>query len=169
MRDAYDAGMKVYEVGGAVRDALLGLPVVRARLGRRRRIGGASSKLWDIGASARTSPCSCTRRPARNTRSRAPSARRAAATRRLRSTPRRRSRSRTTLQRRDLTINAIARAEDGEIVDPWAGRADLKARVLRHVSPALQRRPAARAARRTLRGALRAASVHDRRRNARAS
>ena len=28
MRGAYDAGMKIYEVGGAVRDALLGLPVV---------------------------------------------------------------------------------------------------------------------------------------------
>ena len=45
------------------------------------------------------------------------------------------------LQRRDLTINAIARGEDGEIVDPWCGRADLKARVLRHVSPAFSEDP----------------------------
>ena len=45
------------------------------------------------------------------------------------------------LKRRDLTINAIARAEDGEIIDPWSGRADLAARVLRHVSPAFREDP----------------------------
>jgi tRNA nucleotidyltransferase (CCA-adding enzyme) len=45
------------------------------------------------------------------------------------------------LQRRDLTINAIARGEDGSIVDPWSGRADLEARVLRHVSPAFREDP----------------------------
>ena len=45
------------------------------------------------------------------------------------------------LKRRDLTVNAIARAEDGEIVDPWSGRADLAARVLRHVSPAFREDP----------------------------
>ncbi len=38
------------------------------------------------------------------------------------------------LGRRDLTINAIARAADGSLVDPFGGRADLGARVLRHVS-----------------------------------
>ena len=45
------------------------------------------------------------------------------------------------LERRDLTINAIARAEDGELIDPWSGRADLEARVLRHVSPAFREDP----------------------------
>src|SRR5205823_3516298 len=40
------------------------------------------------------------------------------------------------LQRRDLTINAMAQSEDGEIVDPYGGQADLAARVLRHVSEA---------------------------------
>jgi tRNA nucleotidyltransferase (CCA-adding enzyme) len=45
------------------------------------------------------------------------------------------------LKRRDLTINAIARGEDGTIVDPWSGRADLAARVLRHVSPAFREDP----------------------------
>ncbi len=40
------------------------------------------------------------------------------------------------LRRRDLTINAIARRADGELVDPYGGIADLDARVLRHVSPA---------------------------------
>ena len=45
------------------------------------------------------------------------------------------------LKRRDLTINAIARAENGELIDPWSGRADLTARVLRHVSPAFREDP----------------------------
>jgi tRNA nucleotidyltransferase (CCA-adding enzyme) len=45
------------------------------------------------------------------------------------------------LARRDLTINAIARAEDGGYVDPHGGRADLEARVLRHVSPAFAEDP----------------------------
>jgi tRNA nucleotidyltransferase (CCA-adding enzyme) len=40
------------------------------------------------------------------------------------------------LARRDLTINAMARAGDGSLVDPHGGRHDLKARLLRHVSPA---------------------------------
>ncbi len=38
------------------------------------------------------------------------------------------------LQRRDLTINAMAMTEAGEIIDPYGGRADLAARQLRHVS-----------------------------------
>ena len=40
------------------------------------------------------------------------------------------------LARRDLTINAIAKAEDGTLVDPYGGRRDLQARLLRHVSAA---------------------------------
>lgn len=45
------------------------------------------------------------------------------------------------LARRDLTINAIAKDEHGHIVDPFGGAADLKARVLRHVSPAFVEDP----------------------------
>lgn len=45
------------------------------------------------------------------------------------------------LARRDLTINAMAQAEDGALIDPWGGRADLDARVLRHVSPAFAEDP----------------------------
>jgi len=45
------------------------------------------------------------------------------------------------LARRDLTINAIARGEDGTLVDPFGGRRDLEARVLRHVSPAFAEDP----------------------------
>ncbi len=40
------------------------------------------------------------------------------------------------LQRRDLTINAIAEDEDGNLIDPYSGAADLKEKMLRHVSPA---------------------------------
>jgi tRNA nucleotidyltransferase (CCA-adding enzyme) len=45
------------------------------------------------------------------------------------------------LQRRDLTINAIARAEDGTLIDPCGGQRDLAARVFRHVSPAFAEDP----------------------------
>lgn len=45
------------------------------------------------------------------------------------------------LARRDLTINAIAQAEDGTLVDPHGGQRDLAARVLRHVSPAFVEDP----------------------------
>ena len=45
------------------------------------------------------------------------------------------------LVRRDLTINAMAKDEAGAIIDPHGGRADLAARVLRHVSPAFGEDP----------------------------
>jgi tRNA nucleotidyltransferase (CCA-adding enzyme) len=45
------------------------------------------------------------------------------------------------LIRRDLTINAMARAEDGTIVDPYGGRRDLDARIFRHVSEAFAEDP----------------------------
>jgi tRNA nucleotidyltransferase (CCA-adding enzyme) len=45
------------------------------------------------------------------------------------------------LMRRDLTVNAIARNEDGTLVDPHGGRRDIERRVLRHVSPAFAEDP----------------------------
>ena len=45
------------------------------------------------------------------------------------------------LARRDLTINAMAQAADGHLIDPHGGRADLERRVLRHVSPAFVEDP----------------------------
>ena len=45
------------------------------------------------------------------------------------------------LERRDLTINAIARDMDDELFDPFNGRQDIKDRVLRHVSPAFAEDP----------------------------
>ncbi len=38
------------------------------------------------------------------------------------------------LKRRDLTINAMAETSSGQVIDPYGGQQDLKARVLRHVS-----------------------------------
>jgi len=45
------------------------------------------------------------------------------------------------LARRDLTINAIAQADDGSLIDPFNGQQDLKDKVLRHVSPAFTEDP----------------------------
>lgn len=45
------------------------------------------------------------------------------------------------LRRRDLTVNAMALAPDGGLIDPFGGGADLKRRILRHVSPAFSEDP----------------------------
>ncbi len=45
------------------------------------------------------------------------------------------------LRRRDLTVNAMAEDETGAIIDPYGGRRDLDERVLRHVSPAFSEDP----------------------------
>ncbi len=45
------------------------------------------------------------------------------------------------LQRRDLTINAIAQDEQGRLYDPYGGKADLDQRLLRHVSAAFNEDP----------------------------
>ncbi|SFP78527.1 multifunctional CCA addition/repair protein [Enterovibrio norvegicus] len=60
------------------------------------------------------------------------------------------------LQRRDLTINAIAQADDGTLVDPYGGKTDLDNKILRHVSPAFVEDPL-----RVLRVARFAARFHD--------
>jgi tRNA nucleotidyltransferase (CCA-adding enzyme) len=45
------------------------------------------------------------------------------------------------LIRRDLTINAIAQAQDGSLIDPFGGQRDLQAKTFRHVSPAFAEDP----------------------------
>lgn len=45
------------------------------------------------------------------------------------------------LVRRDLTINAMARSADGRLIDPFNGAHDLASRTLRHVSPAFTEDP----------------------------
>lgn len=61
------------------------------------------------------------------------------------------------LRRRDLTINAIARDHLGALIDPYGGLADLERRVLRHVSAAFSEDPL-----RVLRVARFAAQLHHR-------
>jgi len=60
------------------------------------------------------------------------------------------------LGRRDLTINAIAQAPDGRLIDPLCGQADIRSRVLRHVGQAFTEDPV-----RMLRLARFAARFHD--------
>ena len=45
------------------------------------------------------------------------------------------------LLRRDLTINAMAIGDDGVLIDPFHGQRDLQNRILRHVSPAFSEDP----------------------------
>ena len=45
------------------------------------------------------------------------------------------------LERRDLTINAMARQADGRLIDPFGGQADIENRWLRHVSSAFVEDP----------------------------
>ena len=132
--------MKVYEVGGAVRDALLGLPVKERDWVV---VGSSPEELTTQGYRRVGKDFPVFLHPhtgeeyalARTERKTAPGytgfAFDTAATVTLEED----------LQRRDLTINAIARSADGEIIDPWSGRTDLTARVLRHVSPAFREDP----------------------------
>ncbi|MDQ2077584.1 multifunctional CCA addition/repair protein [Marinimicrobium sp. ABcell2] len=59
------------------------------------------------------------------------------------------------LRRRDLTINAMAEDDSGQLVDPYGGREDLQRKLLRHVSPAFAEDPV-----RVLRVARLAARYH---------
>ena len=45
------------------------------------------------------------------------------------------------LARRDFTINAIAQAEDGQLIDPFHGQADIRKRILRHVTSSFSEDP----------------------------
>ncbi|MBD1581533.1 tRNA nucleotidyltransferase [Pseudoalteromonas sp. S16_S37] len=45
------------------------------------------------------------------------------------------------LYRRDLTVNAIAKSENGQLVDPFNGQQDIANRILRHVGPAFSEDP----------------------------
>jgi len=147
--------MKVYEVGGAVRDALLGRP--------------ASDRDWVVVGATPEEMVAAGFRPvgrdfpvfihpqsgeeyalARTERKSAPGYHgfqfHAAPDVTLEED----------LARRDLTINAIARAGDGTLVDPFGGRRDLERKLLRHVSDAFVEDPV-----RLLRLARLAARFHD--------
>jgi tRNA nucleotidyltransferase (CCA-adding enzyme) len=133
-------GFKAYVVGGAVRDALLGLPVkdrdyvvVGARPEQLQAQGFvAVGKDFPVFLHPRTHEEYALARTERKT---APGyagfAFHATTDVTLEQD----------LQRRDLTINAIAQDEDGTLIDPYGGRADIDARVFRHVSPAFAEDP----------------------------
>jgi tRNA nucleotidyltransferase (CCA-adding enzyme) len=132
--------MELYEVGGAVRDALLGRPVQDRDWVA---VGATPQQLLDAGYTpvGRDFPVflhPVTREEvalARTERKTAPGYHGFA----FHAAPE------VTLEddlaRRDLTINAIARAADGRLIDPHGGQRDLAARVLRHVSPAFAEDP----------------------------
>ncbi len=132
--------MKIYRVGGAVRDALLGLPpgdtdwvVVGATPERMAELGFTPvgrdfpvflhPRTHEEYALARTE-----RKTARGYRGFA-----------FNCSPD--VSLEDDLARRDLTINAIAQADDGSLVDPFGGQRDIAARVLRHVGEAFAEDP----------------------------
>jgi tRNA nucleotidyltransferase (CCA-adding enzyme) len=132
--------MKIYSVGGAVRDELLGLPVQdrdwvvvgttpEAMLARGFRPVGKDFPVFIHPQSGEEYAL------ARTERKTAPGytgfAFHAAAEVTLEED----------LLRRDLTINAIAKDAAGRLIDPYGGRRDLEAKVLRHVSPAFAEDP----------------------------
>ncbi|MFM8463183.1 MAG: multifunctional CCA tRNA nucleotidyl transferase/2'3'-cyclic phosphodiesterase/2'nucleotidase/phosphatase, partial [Burkholderiaceae bacterium] len=133
-------GPKTYVVGGAVRDALLGLPVkdrdyvvVGATPEQMQALGFLPvGKDFPVFLHPQTHEEYALARTERKT---APGytgfAFHAAADVSLEQD----------LQRRDLTINAIAQAQDGTLIDPYGGRADIDTRVFRHVSPAFTEDP----------------------------
>jgi tRNA nucleotidyltransferase (CCA-adding enzyme) len=132
--------MKVYEVGGAVRDSLLGLPVTEKDYVV---VGATPDAMLALGyrqvgrdfpvfLHPKTGAEYALARTERKTGSGHTAFAVDASTE-------------VTLEddllRRDLTINAIARDADGEIIDPYDGRADIEQRLLRHVSPAFAEDP----------------------------
>ena len=132
--------MKVYQVGGSVRDELLGLPVqdrdwvvVGADPAEMQRRGfravGADFPVFLHPESHEEYAL------ARTERKTAPGYRGFA----FHAAPD--VTHEQDLARRDLTINAMARDEGGALVDPYGGAADLRAGVLRHVSPAFVEDP----------------------------
>ena len=127
--------MKIYTVGGAVRDGLLGLPVKdRDHV----VVGATPQQLLERGFRPVGKDFPVFLHPetqeeyalARTERKTAPGYKGFA----FHAAPD------VTLEedlaRRDLTINAIAQDEDGTLFDPYHGRADIERRVFRHVSDA---------------------------------
>jgi tRNA nucleotidyltransferase (CCA-adding enzyme) len=132
--------MKIYAVGGCVRDALLGRPVVDRDWVV---VGATPQQMLDAGYTPVGRDFPVFLHPqtheeyalARTERKTAPGYHgfsfQAAADVTLEDD----------LARRDLTINAIAQDETGTLIDPYGGQRDLAARVLRHVSPAFAEDP----------------------------
>jgi tRNA nucleotidyltransferase (CCA-adding enzyme) len=132
--------MQVYLVGGAVRDALLGLAVKERDWVV---VGGAREELLALGYREVGRDFPVFLHPATHEEY-------ALARRERKVAPGYRGFTvefgpevtlEEDLARRDLTINAIAQTTDGRLIDPYGGRGDLEARVLRHVSEAFVEDP----------------------------
>jgi tRNA nucleotidyltransferase (CCA-adding enzyme) len=132
--------MEVYEVGGAVRDSLLGLPVAERdfvvvgateaemlRLGYR-RVGRDFPVFLHPGTKEQYALARLERKTSRGHTGFAVDTSAGVTLK-------------DDLKRRDLTINAMARDAEGHIIDPFGGRLDLEKRVLRHVSAAFAEDP----------------------------
>lgn len=127
--------MKIYLVGGAVRDALLGLPVKERDWVV---VGATPEQMFDLGFQKVGRDFPVFLHPKTHEEY--------ALARTERKTGKGYinficySDPKVTLEedliRRDLTINAIAQDENGNIIDPYNGRQDLQNKTLRHVSPA---------------------------------
>jgi len=132
--------MKIYLVGGAVRDKLLGLPVTDRDWVV---VGARQNEMLDLGFAQVGNDFPVFLHPqtkeeyalARTERKTAPGHTGFVFD----------ANETVTLEqdlaRRDLTINAIAETADGELIDPYNGQDDLAGRVLRHVSPAFEEDP----------------------------
>ena len=132
--------MKVYLVGGAVRDGLLGLPVVERDWVV---VGADATAMRAAGYVAADPDFPVYRHPQTGEEY-------ALARRETKTGAGYRGFSveagpdvtlEEDLRRRDLTVNAIAQDEQGDVVDPFGGREDLAAGLLRHVSPAFVEDP----------------------------
>jgi len=132
--------MKMYKVGGAVRDQLLGLPVTDVDWVV---VGASAQDMLDLGYRPVGADFPVFIHPTTG------------AEYALARTERKSGRGyggfvfhaspEVTLEedllRRDLTINAMAEDDDGHIIDPYSGQADLNGRWLRHVAPAFAEDP----------------------------
>ncbi|CAH1905747.1 fused CCA tRNA nucleotidyltransferase/phosphohydrolase [Candidatus Nitrotoga sp. HW29] len=135
-----DSGLKIYSVGGAVRDELLGLPVNDHDWVV---VGSTPEDMVARGYTPVGKDFPVFLHPqqheeyalARTERKTAPGYRGFA----IHAAPD--VTLEQDLQRRDFTINAIARDPDGNLIDPYNGIADLRAGILRHVSSAFSEDP----------------------------
>lgn len=132
--------MKVYKVGGAVRDRLLGLPVADIDWVV---VGASAEQMHALGYRPVGADFPVFLHP------------RTGAEYALARTERKSGRGyggfvfhaspdvtlEEDLRRRDLTINAMAEDDAGEVIDPYGGQRDLAERWLRHVSPSFAEDP----------------------------
>ena len=124
--------MNIYRVGGAVRDRLLGYPHTETDWVV---VGATPEDMLSQGYRqvGRDFPVFLHPDTQRNTPWPAPSGKPVTATTASRSTSPLRY-VEEDLARRDLTVNAMALAEDDTLIDPYGGERDLQAKCLRHVA-----------------------------------